>query len=99
MYKKPVVAILRTGNEIVDIQNPMPHLPSLDIIPNSTENRVDAHVDAITQGLQSAAMLLTTGGISMGSIDLCIDRIDGCVASLSRAKCIYGFTTEDSQIT
>ena len=25
MYKKPVVAILSTGNEIVDIQNPTPH--------------------------------------------------------------------------
>ncbi len=24
MYKKPVVAILSTGNEIVDIQNPAP---------------------------------------------------------------------------
>lgn len=34
------------------------------------ENRVDAHVDAIGRGLQSADILLTTGGTSMGSTDL-----------------------------
>jgi gephyrin len=40
------------------------------MISNSTDNRVDAHVDAIARGLQSADILLTTGGTSMGSTDL-----------------------------
>ncbi len=31
---------------------------------------MNAHVDAITRGLQSADLLLTTGGTSMGSTDL-----------------------------
>lgn len=42
----------------------------IDIFSNAMENRVDAHVDAIRRGLQSADILLTTGGTSMGSTDL-----------------------------
>ncbi|KAI9574318.1 MoaB/Mog domain-containing protein [Boletus coccyginus] len=90
--RKPVIALLSTGNEILDLQSPNP-LPSdgwggiydtnrpslqatlegmgytvvdLGIVPDD----VDAHVQAITKGLQESDLLLTTGGTSMGASDL-----------------------------
>ncbi|KAJ6587789.1 MoaB/Mog domain-containing protein [Mycena sp. CBHHK59/15] len=92
VYKRPVVAILSTGNEIVDLQNPISQSGSgwggiwdtnrpslhaalqgmgyevvdLGIVPDN----VQSHVDAIQKGLESADILLTTGGTSMGPTDL-----------------------------
>lgn len=110
MYKKPVVALLSTGNEIVDLQNPNPqegdgwggiwdtNRPSLHaalegmnyevvdlgVVPDEFSNydsasnpvsylrihSITAHVAAIRKGLDSADLLLTTGGTSMGATDL-----------------------------
>ncbi|KAG5650058.1 hypothetical protein H0H81_000932 [Sphagnurus paluster] len=111
VYKKPVVAILSTGNEIIDLQVPKPHSgdgwggifdtnrPSLQaalegmgyevvdlgVVPDELSlityatnfmhshlraNSIDAHVSAIQRGLDTAHILLTTGGTSMGPTDL-----------------------------
>ncbi|KAG6854460.1 hypothetical protein C0991_006539 [Blastosporella zonata] len=92
VYRKPIVALLSTGNELVDLQHPVPtssddwggifdtNRPSLQaalegmgyqvvdlgIVPDD----IDSHVAAIKRGLQSADILLTTGGTSMGPTDL-----------------------------
>ncbi|GLB34197.1 putative molybdenum cofactor biosynthesis protein [Lyophyllum shimeji] len=92
VYKKPVVALLSTGNEIIDLQSAKSHSgdewgvifdtnrPSLQaalegmgyqvvdlgIVPDN----VDAHVAAIKRGVETADILLTTGGTSMGPTDL-----------------------------
>ncbi|KAJ7098600.1 MoaB/Mog domain-containing protein [Mycena belliarum] len=93
VYRRPVVALLSTGNELVDLQNPRPHagegewggiwdtnrpalnaalqglgynVVDLGIVPDD----IDAHVSAVRLGLQSADILLTTGGTSMGPTDL-----------------------------
>ncbi|KAI0677254.1 MoaB/Mog domain-containing protein [Trametes maxima] len=92
VVRRPVVALLSTGNELLDVQSPNP-LPSdgwggiwdtnrpslqaaieglgyqvidLGIVPDSLE----AHVAALRRGLESADLLLTTGGTSMGVGDL-----------------------------
>lgn len=110
VYRKPVVAILSTGNEIVDLQslylNPIDdswggifdtNRPSLHallegmgykvvdlgIVPDEFSQllypshanshplySVNSHVSAIQRGLESADILLTTGGTSMGPTDL-----------------------------
>ncbi|KAG6812939.1 hypothetical protein H0H92_015259 [Tricholoma furcatifolium] len=93
VYRKPIVALLSTGNELVDLQNPAPQSPHSDwkgvfdtnrpslqaalegmgyqvvdlgIVPDD----VESHVAAIKRGLESADILLTTGGTSMGPSDL-----------------------------
>ncbi|KAF8806121.1 hypothetical protein BYT27DRAFT_7191426 [Phlegmacium glaucopus] len=96
VYKKPVIAILSTGNEIVDLHSDVgssssdlnggwggifdTNRPSLQaalegwgyevvdlgIVPDS----IPVHVAALQKGLQSADLLLTTGGTSMGPTDL-----------------------------
>ncbi|KAI9000732.1 molybdenum cofactor biosynthesis protein [Trametes punicea] len=92
VIRKPVVALLSTGNELLDLQSPHPlpgdgwggiwdtNRPSLQaaieglgygtidlgIIPDNLE----AHVAVLRKGLESADILLTTGGTSMGVGDL-----------------------------
>ncbi|KAF9450155.1 hypothetical protein P691DRAFT_774137 [Macrolepiota fuliginosa MF-IS2] len=92
VYRKPVVAVLSTGNEIVDLHGQAsveqgewsgifdtnrPSLTAaleglgysvvdLGIVPDS----IDAHVAAIRKGIESADILITTGGTSMGPTDL-----------------------------
>ncbi|KAG2361750.1 MoaB/Mog domain-containing protein [Suillus spraguei] len=92
VHRKPVVAILSTGNELLDLQSPNPlpndgwggiwdtnrpslraalegmgyNVVDLGIVPDD----INAHVKAIKQGLESADLLLTTGGTSMGAGDL-----------------------------
>ncbi|KAJ6560153.1 MoaB/Mog domain-containing protein [Mycena capillaripes] len=92
VYKRPVVALLSTGNELLDLQNPNPqsgddwggiwdtNRPSLQaalqgmgydvvdlgIVPDD----IASHVSAIRKGLDTADILLTTGGTSMGPTDL-----------------------------
>lgn len=92
VHRKPVVAILSTGNELLDLQSPNPlpsdgwggvwdtNRPSLRAaLEGMGYNVVDlgivaddinSHVKAIKQGLESADLLLTTGGTSMGASDL-----------------------------
>ncbi|KAF8841581.1 hypothetical protein BDN67DRAFT_967000 [Paxillus ammoniavirescens] len=99
VQRKPVVAILSTGNEIVDLQSPQPlpsegwggiydtNRPSLQatlegmgytvIDLGIVADDVDAHVQAIREGLKEADLLLTTGGTSMGSSDLLKPVIEG----------------------
>ncbi|KAG6856985.1 hypothetical protein H0H87_011079 [Tephrocybe sp. NHM501043] len=94
VYRKPVVALLSTGNELVDLQNPTPgptsdwggifdtNRPSLhaalegmgyqviDLAIDHHMCSIQSHVAAIRRGLESADILLTTGGTSMGPTDL-----------------------------
>ncbi|KAH7912952.1 MoaB/Mog domain-containing protein [Hygrophoropsis aurantiaca] len=92
VYRKPIIAILSTGNEIVDLQSPQSlasdgwggiwdtNRPSLQAALNGmgysvvdlgvVPDDLEAHVQAIQKGLQSADILLTTGGTSMGASDL-----------------------------
>ncbi|KAF8958523.1 molybdenum cofactor biosynthesis protein [Flammula alnicola] len=107
VYKKPVVAILSTGNEIVDIHKTLTdesshdgwggiydtNRPSLQTVLESmgyevvdlgiVPDDISAHIDALKKGLQSADLILTTGGTSMGPTDLLkpvIERyLDGVV--------------------
>ncbi|KAG6861979.1 hypothetical protein C0995_009163 [Termitomyces sp. Mi166 len=92
VYRKPIVALLSTGNELADLQDPVSrsgndwggiydtNRPSLHaalegmgyqvvdlgIVPDD----IESHVAAIKRGLESADILLTTGGTSMGPTDL-----------------------------
>lgn len=93
VYRKPVVAILSTGNELVDLQSPHTHAsdgdwggifdtnrPSLQALLEGDGYKVvdlgiapddiNSHVSAIQRGLETADILLTTGGTSMGPTDL-----------------------------
>ncbi|KAG5338317.1 hypothetical protein C0989_007592 [Termitomyces sp. Mn162] len=92
VYRKPIVALLSTGNELIDLQNPVSHSgndwggiydtnrPSLHAALEGmgyqvvdlgiVSDDVESHVAAIRRGLQSADILLTTGGTSMGPTDL-----------------------------
>lgn len=92
VHRKPIVAILSTGNELLDLQSPNPlpsdgwggiwdtNRPSLraalegigyDVVDlGIVADDINAHVNAIKQGLESADLLLTTGGTSMGASDL-----------------------------
>ncbi|KAJ7369083.1 MoaB/Mog domain-containing protein [Mycena albidolilacea] len=92
VYKRPVVALLSTGNELIDLQNPKPqsgdewggiwdtNRPSLhatlqglgyDVVDlGIVPDDITSHVDAIRKGLDTADILLTTGGTSMGPTDL-----------------------------
>ncbi|KAL1939973.1 hypothetical protein VTO73DRAFT_9308 [Trametes versicolor] len=92
VVRRPVVALLSTGNELLDLQSPT-SLPShgwggiwdtnrpslqaaieglgyevvdLGIVPDSLE----AHIDVLRTGIESADIVLTTGGTSMGVGDL-----------------------------
>ncbi|KAF9067623.1 MoaB/Mog domain-containing protein [Rhodocollybia butyracea] len=94
VFKKPVVALLSTGNEIRDLTGQVsttgagegdwkswdtnrPSLAAslqgmgyevvdLGIVPDE----IDAHVNALQDGLARADIILTTGGTSMGPTDL-----------------------------
>ncbi|EPQ59047.1 hypothetical protein GLOTRDRAFT_113867 [Gloeophyllum trabeum ATCC 11539] len=95
VYKKSKVAILSTGNEIVDIQSTRrqgqgdssewggiwdTNRPSLQAALEGmgyevvdlgiVSDDIPAHKAAISRGLASADILLTTGGTSMGPTDL-----------------------------
>ncbi|KAI0650442.1 MoaB/Mog domain-containing protein [Trametes meyenii] len=111
VVRRPVVALLSTGNELLDVQSPNP-LPSdgwggiwdtnrpslqaaieglgyqvidLGIVPDNLE----AHIAALRRGLESADLLLTTGGTSMGVGDLLkpvIERHLGGTIHFGRVK-------------
>ncbi|KAK0461635.1 uncharacterized protein EV420DRAFT_1639932 [Desarmillaria tabescens] len=93
VHRKPIVGILSTGNELVDLQAPVPlsegsswggiwdtNRPSLHAALQGlgyevvdlgiVSDEIPAHVDAIKKGLDSADILITTGGTSMGPTDL-----------------------------
>jgi len=93
VQRKPVVAILSTGNEIADISGSGvapdgedwtgiwdTNRPSLQAVLQGmgyevvdlgiVKDDIKSHVDALTEGLRSADVILTTGGTSMGSTDL-----------------------------
>ncbi|KAI6040445.1 hypothetical protein EDC04DRAFT_2894173 [Pisolithus marmoratus] len=92
VVRKPVVAVLSTGNELLDLQLPKPmpgdgwggiwdtNRPSLQAALEGmgyevvdlgiAADDVDAHVRAISKGLETADIILTTGGTSMGASDL-----------------------------
>ncbi|KAI6034880.1 hypothetical protein F5J12DRAFT_901815 [Pisolithus orientalis] len=92
VIRKPVVALLSTGNELLDLQSPKPmpgdgwggiwdtNRPSLQAALEGMRYKVidlgivaddvDAHVRAVSKGLETADILLTTGGTSMGASDL-----------------------------
>ncbi|KAI6127386.1 hypothetical protein EDD16DRAFT_1702467 [Pisolithus croceorrhizus] len=92
VVRKPVVALLSTGNELLDLQSPKPipgdgwggiwdtNRPSLQAALEGmgykvvdlgiASDDVDAHIRAISKGLETADILLTTGGTSMGAGDL-----------------------------
>jgi len=89
VYRKPVVALLSTGNEVIDLSEEK-DLPlgsirdanrpalrqaltsrgysviDLGIAPDSVEG-IEAK---LKEGLESADVILTTGGVSMGELDL-----------------------------
>jgi len=92
-FRKPVVAILSTGNEIADVSGSRAapdgedwtgiwdtNRPSLQAVVEGmgydvvdlgvVKDDIKSHVDALTAGLRSADVILTTGGTSMGSTDL-----------------------------
>ncbi|KAF8897865.1 hypothetical protein BD779DRAFT_1465949 [Infundibulicybe gibba] len=79
VYRKPVVALLSTGNEIVDLHSTKPQpgengveylIPTTLIASRFGGSSVNSHVEAIKKGLDSSDILLTTGGTSMGPADL-----------------------------
>ncbi|EJU06392.1 molybdenum cofactor biosynthesis protein [Dacryopinax primogenitus] len=93
VIRKPVVAILSTGNEIADVSGIGPgtdgedwtgiwdtNRPSLQALLQGmgydvvdlgiVKDDIKSHVDALTEGLLSADIIITTGGTSMGSTDL-----------------------------
>ncbi|KAJ7682020.1 MoaB/Mog domain-containing protein [Mycena polygramma] len=102
VYKRPVVALLSTGNELLDLQNPKPqsgdgwggiwdtNRPSLhaalqgmgyDVVDlGIVPDDIASHVAAIRKGLDTADILLTTGGTSMGPTDLLKPVIERCFA-------------------
>ncbi|KAJ7639510.1 MoeA, N-terminal and linker domain-containing protein [Roridomyces roridus] len=83
VFRRPVVALLSTGNELVDLQNPQPHSndewggiwdtnrPSLQAALEGMGDEVmDLGIVPDELSLDSADILLTTGGTSMGPTDL-----------------------------
>ncbi|CUA70367.1 Gephyrin [Rhizoctonia solani] len=93
-YRKPVVALLSTGNELVDLQQNSSqgegterwsgvvdtNRPSLKAalerlgyeiydVGIALDN-IEAHVNALSDGISRADILITTGGTSMGASDL-----------------------------
>ncbi|KAJ7066192.1 molybdenum cofactor biosynthesis protein [Mycena amicta] len=92
VYKRPVVAILSTGNELLDLQNPRSlsgddwggiwdtNRPSLHAALEGlgyevvdlgiVADDIPAHVAALRRGLDSADIIISTGGTSMGPSDL-----------------------------
>ncbi|KAI0375948.1 hypothetical protein BV20DRAFT_1060066 [Pilatotrama ljubarskyi] len=111
VVRKPVVSLLSTGNELLDLQSPHPlpgdgwggiwdtNRPSLQaaieglgyevidlgIVPDNLE----AHVAVLRKGLESADLLLTTGGTSMGVGDLLkpvLERHLGGIVHFGRVK-------------
>ncbi|KAI6135212.1 MoaB/Mog domain-containing protein [Pisolithus croceorrhizus] len=76
VVRKPVVALLSTGNELLDLQSPKP-IPGdgwggiWDTNRPSLQAALEGHgLQAISKGLETADILLTTGGTSMGAGDL-----------------------------
>ncbi|KAH9948788.1 molybdenum cofactor biosynthesis protein [Amylocystis lapponica] len=111
VYGKPVVALLSTGNELLDLQAPKPlegdgwggiwdtNRPALQAVLESMGYEVvdlgivpddlEAHVAALKKGVESADLLLTTGGTSMGASDLLkpvIERHLGGTVHFGRVK-------------
>ncbi|KAF7318396.1 Molybdopterin molybdenumtransferase [Mycena chlorophos] len=92
VHKRPVVALLSTGNELLDLHNPHPlsgddwggiwdtNRPSLQAVLEGmgyevvdlgiVPDNVSSHVGAIQRGLDSADIIISTGGTSMGPFDL-----------------------------
>ncbi|KAF8055430.1 MoeA, N-terminal and linker domain-containing protein [Lyophyllum atratum] len=83
VYRKPVIALLNAGNEIIDLQFPKSqsgdgwggifdtNRPSLQAALEGMGYKVvDLVVVPDRRGLESADILLTTGGTSMGPTDL-----------------------------
>ncbi|CCO37565.1 gamma-glutamyltranspeptidase [Rhizoctonia solani AG-1 IB] len=94
VYRKPVVALLSTGNELTDLQEQSSstqssegwsgvidtNRPSLkaaieglgyEVIDlGIVHDNIDAHVNALSDGISRADILVTTGGTSMGASDL-----------------------------
>ncbi|KAJ7066164.1 MoaB/Mog domain-containing protein [Mycena amicta] len=83
VYKRPVVAILSTGNELLDLQNPrslgrrlgwyLGHQSSIGLGYEVVDLGIVAdelNVAALRRGLDSADIIISTGGTSMGPSDL-----------------------------
>ncbi|KAJ3334715.1 hypothetical protein HDU91_002582 [Kappamyces sp. JEL0680] len=89
VHRKPTVAILSTGNELVPVSTPGPlsfgsirdsNRPALKQVIEShgfqvvdlgiAPDTVDAISRVIKDGLARADVLVTTGGVSMGELDL-----------------------------
>ncbi|KAI8897586.1 hypothetical protein BC833DRAFT_593251, partial [Globomyces pollinis-pini] len=89
VYRKPVVAVLSTGNELVDSdtkgslkfgQIRDANRPALKSVIESCgfsvldlgigPDNADSLAKLISKGLESADVLITTGGVSMGEMDL-----------------------------
>lgn len=86
VYRKPIVALLSTGNEIVDISSSSTvgtldtNRPSLQAALQSmgyqvidlgiVSDDVDSLTSSIRRGVEEADAIITTGGTSMGPADL-----------------------------
>jgi molybdopterin molybdotransferase len=89
VIRRPVVAVLSTGNEIVEVDNPLPEGKIYDSNAYSIAALVKRHgcvpkmlgiarddekeLVAKLKQAQDADMLLTTGGVSMGDYDMVKD--------------------------
>lgn len=89
VIRRPVVAVLSTGNELVDVEQPLPDgkiynsnsysIASLvkryGAIPKILGIAMDDEEDLVSKlkQAQNADMLLTTGGVSMGDYDMVKD--------------------------
>ena len=103
VYRKPVIAILSTGNELVSVGDLLPpgcirdsNRPSLKhaleckgfqvldlgIAPDT----VDGIATTMRMGLEKADVLITTGGVSMGEMDLLKPVIERELKGLIRYK-------------
>jgi molybdopterin molybdotransferase len=89
VIRRPIVAVLSTGNELIDIEQPLPEgklynsnsysIASLirryGAIPKMLGIAMDDEADIVNKlkQAQDADMLLTTGGVSMGDYDMVKD--------------------------
>ncbi|CEL59348.1 Gephyrin OS=Homo sapiens GN=GPHN PE=1 SV=1 [Rhizoctonia solani AG-1 IB] len=118
VYRKPVVALLSTGNELTDLQEQSSstqssegwsgvidtNRPSLkaaieglgyEVIDlGIVHDNIDAHVNALSDGISRADILVTTGGTSMGASDLLkplLERnLKGTIHFGRRDKLVFG---------